>query len=215
MWECVSALCSICASTVQVPSRVEFFHAEALSPTSIQVGWEPPSQPNGPVLGYRLLWTESPSGKEQVSRAQHKGDFLKCHTNQFYSDFLRCNHCCVFVFRVWRWADWTTRWRDSISSQSIQFGFWQPTAMDQASPQRPSASPPIQTVSLMIQYVLDRRRYHLLINDLGYSGKHFCKSEVVFYTEFKEGVPTCLTFKLKGWCCQWSLSWHIIITPNN
>ncbi|KAI4785499.1 hypothetical protein KUCAC02_037726, partial [Chaenocephalus aceratus] len=29
------------------------------------VSWEPPSQPNGPVLSYRLLWTERPSNKEQ------------------------------------------------------------------------------------------------------------------------------------------------------
>lgn len=130
----------VCASIVQVPSRVEFFRAEALSPTSIQVSWEPPSQPNGPILGYRLLWTESPSGKEQVSHA-------RCHTNNVCSNFLRCHQSCVFVFRVWRWADWTTRWRDSISSQSTRFVFWRPTAMDQAPPQRPSASPPIQTVS--------------------------------------------------------------------
>uniref|UniRef100_A0A7N8WX80 DCC netrin 1 receptor n=1 Tax=Mastacembelus armatus TaxID=205130 RepID=A0A7N8WX80_9TELE len=50
---------------LQVPTRVESLRAEALSPTSIQVSWEPSSQPNGPILGYRLLWTESPSGKEQ------------------------------------------------------------------------------------------------------------------------------------------------------
>uniref|UniRef100_A0A3B5AXF9 Contactin-3 n=1 Tax=Stegastes partitus TaxID=144197 RepID=A0A3B5AXF9_9TELE len=50
---------------LQVPSRVESLRAAALSPTSVQVNWEPPSHPNGPVLGYRLLWTESPSGKEQ------------------------------------------------------------------------------------------------------------------------------------------------------
>uniref|UniRef100_A0A7N6BYV6 DCC netrin 1 receptor n=1 Tax=Anabas testudineus TaxID=64144 RepID=A0A7N6BYV6_ANATE len=50
---------------LQVPSRVESLRAEALSPTSIQVSWEPPTQPNGPILGYRLLWTESPSSKEQ------------------------------------------------------------------------------------------------------------------------------------------------------
>lgn len=56
----------LCVSIVQVPSRVESLQAEALSPTSVQVSWEPPSQPNGPILGYRLLWTESPSGKEQV-----------------------------------------------------------------------------------------------------------------------------------------------------
>uniref|UniRef100_A0A3B3D354 DCC netrin 1 receptor n=1 Tax=Oryzias melastigma TaxID=30732 RepID=A0A3B3D354_ORYME len=50
---------------LEVPSRVESLRALALSPTSIQVSWEPPSHPNGPILGYRLLWTESPSGKEQ------------------------------------------------------------------------------------------------------------------------------------------------------
>uniref|UniRef100_A0AAQ5YNP5 DCC netrin 1 receptor n=1 Tax=Amphiprion ocellaris TaxID=80972 RepID=A0AAQ5YNP5_AMPOC len=50
---------------LQVPSRVESLRAGSLSPTSVQVNWEPPSLPNGPVLGYRLLWTESPSGKEQ------------------------------------------------------------------------------------------------------------------------------------------------------
>ncbi|XP_010795561.1 netrin receptor DCC-like, partial [Notothenia coriiceps] len=50
---------------LQVPSRVESLQAEALSPSSVQVSWEPPSQPNGPVLSYRLLWTERPSNKEQ------------------------------------------------------------------------------------------------------------------------------------------------------
>lgn len=63
----VSSVLFLCVSTVQVPNRVESLQAEALSPTSIQVSWEPPSQPNGPILGYRLLWTESPSGKERVS----------------------------------------------------------------------------------------------------------------------------------------------------
>ncbi|XP_069577980.1 netrin receptor DCC [Brachyistius frenatus] len=50
---------------LQVPSRVESVLVEALSTTSVQVSWEPPGLPNGPVLGYRLLWTENPSGKEQ------------------------------------------------------------------------------------------------------------------------------------------------------
>ncbi|KAM8873533.1 netrin receptor DCC isoform 4-T4 [Synchiropus picturatus] len=50
---------------LQVPNRVESFRADALSPTSVQVSWEPPTQPNGPVVGYRLLWIETPSGKEQ------------------------------------------------------------------------------------------------------------------------------------------------------
>uniref|UniRef100_A0A8C6KPC3 Contactin-3 n=1 Tax=Nothobranchius furzeri TaxID=105023 RepID=A0A8C6KPC3_NOTFU len=64
---------------LQVPSRVESLQASALSPTSIQVSWEPPNQPNGPILGYRLLWTESPSGKEQsveVSGLNYKMDGL-------------------------------------------------------------------------------------------------------------------------------------------
>ncbi|XP_060916621.1 netrin receptor DCC [Labrus mixtus] len=68
---------------LQVPSRVESFQAEALSPTSVQVSWEPPAQPNGPVLGYRLLWTESPSGKEQsveVSGLNYKMDGLNKFT---------------------------------------------------------------------------------------------------------------------------------------
>ena len=59
----------VCVSPVQVPGRVESLRLVALSPSSVQVSWEPPSHPNGPVLWYRLLWTESPSGKEQVSAA--------------------------------------------------------------------------------------------------------------------------------------------------
>ncbi|XP_029921589.1 netrin receptor DCC, partial [Myripristis murdjan] len=50
---------------LQVPGPVQALRAEPLSPTSVQVSWEPPLQPNGPVLGYRLLWSERPSGKEQ------------------------------------------------------------------------------------------------------------------------------------------------------
>ncbi|XP_037548460.1 netrin receptor DCC [Nematolebias whitei] len=68
---------------LQVPSRVESLRALALSPTSIQVRWEPPGFPNGPVLGYRLLWTESPSGKEQsveVSGLNYKMDGLNKFT---------------------------------------------------------------------------------------------------------------------------------------
>uniref|UniRef100_A0A3Q2EBP6 DCC netrin 1 receptor n=1 Tax=Cyprinodon variegatus TaxID=28743 RepID=A0A3Q2EBP6_CYPVA len=68
---------------LQVPSRVESLRALALSPTAIQVSWEPPSLPNGPILGYRLLWTESPSGKEQsveVSGLNYKMDGLNKFT---------------------------------------------------------------------------------------------------------------------------------------
>ncbi|XP_019745976.1 netrin receptor DCC isoform X2 [Hippocampus comes] len=50
---------------LQVPSRIDSLRAEALSPTSIQVNWDPPSAPNGPILGYRILWTESLSSKDQ------------------------------------------------------------------------------------------------------------------------------------------------------
>ncbi|KAF7646631.1 hypothetical protein LDENG_00184480 [Lucifuga dentata] len=69
---------------LQVPSRVEGLHAESLSPTSVQVSWEPPGKPNGPILGYRLLWTESPSGKEQsveVNGLNHKMDGLNKFTD--------------------------------------------------------------------------------------------------------------------------------------
>ncbi|XP_077354224.1 netrin receptor DCC isoform X4 [Festucalex cinctus] len=51
---------------LQVPSRIVSLRAEALSSTSIQINWEAPSAPNGPILGYRVLWTESPSSKEQI-----------------------------------------------------------------------------------------------------------------------------------------------------
>ncbi|XP_030198279.1 netrin receptor DCC isoform X2 [Gadus morhua] len=50
---------------LQVPTQVEALRAEPLSSTSIQVSWAPPTQPNGPILAYRLLWAELPSGKEQ------------------------------------------------------------------------------------------------------------------------------------------------------
>ncbi|XP_068191421.1 netrin receptor DCC [Antennarius striatus] len=68
---------------LQVPNRVEALKAEALSATSAQVTWAPPTQPNGPVLGYRLLWTESPSGKEQsveVNGLNYKMDGLNKFT---------------------------------------------------------------------------------------------------------------------------------------
>uniref|UniRef100_A0A669B4V5 DCC netrin 1 receptor n=1 Tax=Oreochromis niloticus TaxID=8128 RepID=A0A669B4V5_ORENI len=65
---------------LQVPSKVESLRALALSPTSVQVSWEPPSLPNGPILGYRLLWTESPSGKEQVNGQNYKMEGLNKFT---------------------------------------------------------------------------------------------------------------------------------------
>ncbi|XP_056314883.1 netrin receptor DCC [Danio aesculapii] len=48
-----------------VPGPVENLQAEAVSPTSIQASWDPPAPVNGPVQSYRLLWTETSSGKEQ------------------------------------------------------------------------------------------------------------------------------------------------------
>ncbi|XP_054612208.1 netrin receptor DCC isoform X2 [Dunckerocampus dactyliophorus] len=68
---------------LQVPSRIESLRAEALSPTSIQINWEPPNAPNGPILGYRVLWTESLSSKEQsvnVSGLNYKMEGLNKFT---------------------------------------------------------------------------------------------------------------------------------------
>ncbi|XP_077593731.1 netrin receptor DCC isoform X2 [Stigmatopora nigra] len=50
---------------LQVPSKIESLRAEALSPTSVQINWETPSAPNGPILGYRVIWSESLLSKEQ------------------------------------------------------------------------------------------------------------------------------------------------------
>uniref|UniRef100_A0A8D3BVM2 Contactin-3 n=1 Tax=Scophthalmus maximus TaxID=52904 RepID=A0A8D3BVM2_SCOMX len=66
---------------LQVPSRVESLRADALSPTSVQVSWEPPVQPNGPLLGYRLLWSESPTGKDvEVNGLNYKMEGLNKFT---------------------------------------------------------------------------------------------------------------------------------------
>ncbi|XP_034047679.1 netrin receptor DCC [Thalassophryne amazonica] len=68
---------------LQVPSRVESLRAESLSPTSVQVGWDPPGHPNGPLMGYRVLWSESLSGKEQsmdVNGPNYKIDGLNKFT---------------------------------------------------------------------------------------------------------------------------------------
>ncbi|KAM9794715.1 netrin receptor DCC isoform 7-T7 [Syngnathus typhle] len=63
--ESSSALRITTKPDLQVPSRIHSLRAESLSPTSIQINWETPSAPNGPILGYRVLWTESLSSKEQ------------------------------------------------------------------------------------------------------------------------------------------------------
>ncbi|XP_016397843.1 netrin receptor DCC-like, partial [Sinocyclocheilus rhinocerous] len=48
-----------------VPGPVENLRAEAASASSIQASWDPPSHTSGPVQSYRLLWTETSTGKEQ------------------------------------------------------------------------------------------------------------------------------------------------------
>lgn len=54
---------------------------------------------------------------------------------------------CPTVCRVWRWTDRTTKWKDSISSQSILFELRPSIGTDQERPLRRSASPHTQTVS--------------------------------------------------------------------
>ncbi|KAM6985917.1 netrin receptor DCC [Aplochiton taeniatus] len=51
---------------LQVPGAVENLQGEAMSPTAVQASWDPPTHANGPLLGYRLLWIEAASGKEQT-----------------------------------------------------------------------------------------------------------------------------------------------------
>uniref|UniRef100_A0A8B9JM27 DCC netrin 1 receptor n=1 Tax=Astyanax mexicanus TaxID=7994 RepID=A0A8B9JM27_ASTMX len=65
---------------VQVPGPVENLQAEATSPTSIQASWDPPAYANGQIQGYRLLWTETSSGKEQVLGQNYKMEGLKKFT---------------------------------------------------------------------------------------------------------------------------------------
>ncbi|XP_045069819.1 netrin receptor DCC-like [Coregonus clupeaformis] len=68
---------------LQVPGPVENLRVESISPTSIQASWDVPSYANGPLLGYRLLWTETPSGKEQsveVNGQSYKMEGLKKFT---------------------------------------------------------------------------------------------------------------------------------------
>uniref|UniRef100_A0AAZ3QRX7 Netrin receptor DCC n=1 Tax=Oncorhynchus tshawytscha TaxID=74940 RepID=A0AAZ3QRX7_ONCTS len=48
---------------LQVPGPVENLQVGSISPTSIQASWDAPGYANGPLLGYRLLWTETPSYK--------------------------------------------------------------------------------------------------------------------------------------------------------
>uniref|UniRef100_A0A673YUD9 DCC netrin 1 receptor n=1 Tax=Salmo trutta TaxID=8032 RepID=A0A673YUD9_SALTR len=69
--------------SVKVPGPVENLQVESISPTSIQASWDVPAYANGPLLGYRLLWTETPSGKEQsveVNGQSYKMEGLKKFT---------------------------------------------------------------------------------------------------------------------------------------
>lgn len=66
----------------------------------------------------------------------------------YVSDCLIISHwLCPTVCRVWRWTDRTTKWKDSISSQSILFELRPSIGTDQERPLRRSASPHTQTVS--------------------------------------------------------------------
>uniref|UniRef100_A0AAY4AD51 DCC netrin 1 receptor n=1 Tax=Denticeps clupeoides TaxID=299321 RepID=A0AAY4AD51_9TELE len=65
---------------LQVPGPVENLVADATSPTAIQATWDPPAYANGPVQGYRLVWTETSSGKEQVIGQSYKMEGLKKFT---------------------------------------------------------------------------------------------------------------------------------------
>nr|XP_023659077.1 netrin receptor DCC isoform X1 [Paramormyrops kingsleyae] len=49
----------------QVPGPVENPWAEAVSATSAQASWEAPAFTESPVLGYKVFWTETGTGKEQ------------------------------------------------------------------------------------------------------------------------------------------------------
>ncbi|XP_064163524.1 netrin receptor DCC isoform X1 [Anguilla rostrata] len=51
---------------LQVPGPVENLQAEAVSPTSIQISWDPPAYVNSPIQGYRILWKETVAETEQV-----------------------------------------------------------------------------------------------------------------------------------------------------
>ncbi|XP_039568233.1 netrin receptor DCC [Passer montanus] len=49
----------------QTPGPVENFRAFPVSPTSIQIFWDPPAFSDPPILGFRLFWKETETGKEQ------------------------------------------------------------------------------------------------------------------------------------------------------
>ncbi|XP_016374386.1 netrin receptor DCC-like, partial [Sinocyclocheilus rhinocerous] len=65
LYEAQAGLQSAESVGVLVPGPVENLRAEAASASSIQASWDPPSHTSGPVQSYRLLWTETSTGKEQ------------------------------------------------------------------------------------------------------------------------------------------------------
>uniref|UniRef100_A0A8C1NYN1 DCC netrin 1 receptor n=1 Tax=Cyprinus carpio TaxID=7962 RepID=A0A8C1NYN1_CYPCA len=65
---------------ILVPGPVENLRAEAASASSIQASWDPPSHTSGPVQSYRLLWTETSTGKEQVRFTSYRMEGLKKFT---------------------------------------------------------------------------------------------------------------------------------------
>uniref|UniRef100_A0A8C6XTR2 DCC netrin 1 receptor n=1 Tax=Naja naja TaxID=35670 RepID=A0A8C6XTR2_NAJNA len=79
---------------LQVPGPVENLQAVSVSPTSILITWEPPAYANGPVQGYKLYYTEGPTGKEQtveVNGLSYKLEGLKIFT-EYTLRFLAYNH---------------------------------------------------------------------------------------------------------------------------
>ncbi|XP_071198461.1 netrin receptor DCC-like [Salvelinus alpinus] len=73
---------------LKVPGPVENLQVESISPTSIQASWDAPAYANGPLLGYRLLWTEIPSGKEQS--VEVNGQSYKMEGLQKFTEYSLC-----------------------------------------------------------------------------------------------------------------------------
>ncbi|XP_052314585.1 netrin receptor DCC [Oncorhynchus keta] len=71
-----------------VPGPVENLQVESISPTSIRASWDAPVYANGPLLGYRLLWTETPSGKEQS--VEVNGQSYKMEGLQKFTEYSLC-----------------------------------------------------------------------------------------------------------------------------
>ncbi|XP_045548619.1 netrin receptor DCC isoform X5 [Salmo salar] len=73
---------------LKVPGPVENLQVESISPTSIQASWDAPVYANGPLLGYRLLWTEIPSRKEQS--VEVNGQSYKMEGLQKFTEYSLC-----------------------------------------------------------------------------------------------------------------------------